>query len=127
MDIKFNIKGLSIVRGHVKIEDLDVGISLSEDETLNSNECVLELLDSPAVQELIKKFTNEVSFKPLDREPAQQKTKSDIVAELDKHLNSVFSQVKQELDADRRARDASTHILEKLMSRAEKLAERNKF
>ena len=64
MDIKFNIKGLSIIRGQIKADDVDVGFSCTEGETANCNECSLELLENPAVQGLLKKFTDEVSFKP---------------------------------------------------------------
>lgn len=134
MDIKFNIKGLNVIRGQIKAEDIDVGISCSEGETLNSNECILELFDNPAVQGLLKKFTDEVSFKPVSHEPAQQKTfkpqpKQDdnSVTELDKRLNDVLSQVKQELDSDRKAREMQLRVIEKLMDKVSRLAERNKF
>ena len=89
---------------------------------------LVTLISDPVYQELGKKLINEVSFKPLDREPAQQQPKTtDTMAELDKRLNSVFSQIKREMDADRKARDVQLHIVEKLMDKASKLAERNKF
>lgn len=134
MDIKFNIKGLSIIRGQIKADDVDVGFSCTEGETANCNECSLELLENPAVQGLLKKFTDEVSFKPVSHEPAQQKTfksqpKQDdnSVSELDKRLNDVLSQVKQELDSDRKAREMQLRVIEKLMDKVSRLAERNKF
>lgn len=124
MDIKFNIKGLAIVRGQIRVEDIDIGFSCTEGETANCNECSLELLNSPAVQGLIKKFTDEVSFKPVAHKSEQQPKTTDTMAELDKRLNSVFSQIKRELDSDRKAREAERQILNKLMDRA---SERNKF
>lgn len=93
MDIKLNIKGLSIVRGHVKAESMDVGFSLSEDETLNSNECVLELLDNPAVKRLVEKFANEVSFKPTA--PANNSNAED-------KLNALRSQMVAEQKATKK-------------------------
>lgn len=75
------------------------------------------LISDPVYQELGKKLINEVSFKPSDV----------TVEELDKKLNSVLTQVKRELDSDRKARETALHIIEKLMDRASKLAERNKF
>lgn len=64
MDIKLNIKGLSVIRGQIKVDDLDVGFSCSEGETVNCNEASLEMLNNPAVQGFLKKLTEEVSFKP---------------------------------------------------------------
>lgn len=125
MDIKFNVKGLSIIRGQIKVDDIDVGVSATEGETLNSNECILEIIENPAVQRLINKFTEEVNFKPVAHKSAQQPKTADTMAELDKRLNSVFSQVKRELDSDREAREAERQLIEKLMNRASKLSERN--
>lgn len=93
-----------------------------------SAEELVTLISDPVYQGLGQKFINEVSFKPLDHEPAHQQPKTtDTMAELDKRLNSVFSQIKRELDADRKAHDVQLHIVEKLMDNASKLAERNKF
>ena len=94
MDIKFNIKGLSVIRGQIKVEDLDIGVSATEGETLNSNECIIELLDNPAVQGLIKKFTEEVNFKPTA--PANNSNTED-------KLNALRSQMAAEQKATKKA------------------------
>ena len=49
------------------------------------------------------------------------------MSELDKRLNDVLSQVKQELDSDRKAREMQLRVIEKLMDKVSRLAERNKF
>ena len=133
MDIKFNVKGLSIIRGQIKIEDVDFGVSGSSEDVLNSNECILEIIENPAVQKLLEKFANEVSFKPVSHEPAQQKTfkpqpKQDAaMEELCGKVRSILNEFRKELDAEKKARETSLHIAEKLMDRTSKLAERNKF
>lgn len=109
MDIKFNIKGLSVIRGQIKVDDIDVGVSATEGETLNSNECILELLDNPAVQGLIKKFTNEVNFAPSQ---PQQKTAANIT-ELCGKVNEALTVLKKEREANARAHQVEQQILNK--------------
>lgn len=126
MDIKFNIKGLAIVRGQIKVEDIDIGFSCTEGETANCNECSLELLNSPAVQGLIKKFTDEVSFKPVSHEPAQQKTfkpqpKQDAaMEELCGKVRSILNEFRKELDAEKKARETEHKINEMIAERTRK-------
>lgn len=126
MDIKFNIKGLNVIRGQIKVEDLDVGISCSEGEVLNSNECFIELLDNPTVQKLINKFTDEVSFKPVSHEPAQQKTfkpqpKQDAaMEELCGKVRSILNEFRKELDAEKKARETEHKINEMIAERTRK-------
>lgn len=111
-EFALDVKGVPTANVHVALEC--------------SAEELVTLISDPVYQGLGQKLINEVSFKPLDREPAQQQPKTtDTMAELDKRLNSVFSQIKRELDADRKARDVQLHIVEKLMDKASKLAERN--
>lgn len=109
MDIKFNIKGLNVIRGQIKVEDLDISVSSTEGETLNSNECILELLDNPAVQGLIKKFTNEVNFAPSQ---PQQKTAANIT-ELCGKVNEALTVLKKEREANARAHQVEQQILNK--------------
>lgn len=96
MDIKFNIKGLSVIRGQIKVEDLDIGVSATEGETLNSNECIIEILENPAVQKLIEKFANEVSFKPTAPAPVNNSNTED-------KLNALRSQMAAEQKATKKA------------------------
>ena len=124
MDIKFNIKGLNVIRGQIKVEDLDVGISCGEGEVLNSSECFIELLDNPTVQKLINKFTDEVSFKPVSvsHEPAQQKTfkpqpKQDAaMEELCGKVRSILNEFRKELDAEKKARETEHKINEMIIA-----------
>lgn len=97
MDIKLNINGLSIIRGQIKAENIDVGFSATEGETLNSNEWVLELLDNPAVKRLVEKFANEVSFKPAQ---PQQKTAAN--NDVDGKLNALRNQMTAEQKATKK-------------------------
>lgn len=111
VDIKFSVKGLSIVRGHVKAESMDVGFSLSEDETLNSNECVLELLDNPAVKRLVEKFTDEVDFKPSHAK--------------DGHLENKLNDLREQITSHKKATDKA---IESLRRNQEHLMDRlNRF
>lgn len=81
---------------------------------------LVTLISDPVYQGLGQKFINEVSFKPVSHEPAQQKTSKP-------QPKDVLSQVKQELDSDRKAREVQLHVIEKLMDKVSRLAERNKF
>lgn len=117
-EFALDVKGVPTANVHVALEC--------------SAEELVTLISDPVYQGLGQKFINEVSFKPLDHEPAQQKTfkpqhqPSDVtVEELDKKLQSVLTQVKRELDSDRKGRETALHIIEKLMDKASKLAERN--
>lgn len=96
-----------------------------------TNDELVTLISDPVYQELGRKLISEVSFAPKAQPKQQEVDASSVMAELDKRVNSVLSsvlsQVKRELDADRKARETSLHITEKLMDRASKLAERNKF
>lgn len=97
MDIKLNIKGLAVVRGQIKVDDIDIGFSCTEGETANCNECSLELLDNPAIQGLIKKFTEEVNFKPAQ---PQQKTAAN--NDVDGKLNALRNQMTAEQKATKK-------------------------
>lgn len=112
MDIKFNIKGLSVIRGQIKVDSVDVGVSATEGETLNSNECFIELLDNPAVQGLLKKFTDEVSFKPAQSANHQPKT-ADTISELCKRIDALSASLKKEREANARAHQVEQQILNK--------------
>jgi len=126
MDIKFNIKGLSVIRGQIKVDDIDVGVSGSSEEVINANESIIELIDNPAVQRLINKFADEVSFKPLDREPAQQKAKSvGTVAELCDKVNALLSSLKKEREAYEKLHRTEREAVSELNRRMTELAERN--
>lgn len=103
MDIKFNIKGLNVIRGQIKAEGIDVGFTLTEGETLNSNECFIELLDNPAVQKLINKFTDEVSFK-----------KQPQYSDAENKLNAIRSQMDDE-------RNATKKVIHDLMVNQERI------
>lgn len=124
MDIKFNIKGLNVIRGQIKVEDLDVGISCSEGEVLNSNECVIELLDKvPAVQGLIKKFTSEVNFAPAKPANHQPKT-ADTISELCKRIDALSASLKKEREANARIHQTEREIINSLNRRLAEAAER---
>lgn len=121
MDIKFNIKGLSVIRGQIKVDDIDFGVSGSSEEVINANESIIELIDNPAVQRLINKFTDEVSFKPLDREPAKQKAKSvDTVAELCGKVNALLSSLKKEREMNEKLRENFNRHMAKVAERTQK-------
>ncbi len=111
MDIKFNIKGLSIVRGHIKAESMDVGFSLSEDETLNSNECFIEMLDNPTIQKLINKFTDEVSFKPAKSAHNDADDKIRVIKDFVQQQDKAH---KAEIDAVRKNQERILALLERL-------------
>lgn len=85
-----------------------------------TNEELVTLISDPVYQELGQKLIREVNFAPK----AQPKDANSTMVELDKRLNSVLAQVKRELEGDRKAREAQLHLIEKLMDRAAKLAER---
>lgn len=114
MDIKLNIKGLSVIRGQIKVEDIDFGVSGTSEEVINANESILELIDNPAVQRLINKFTEEVSFKPVSHEPSQpqQKTAANIT-ELCGKVNEALTVLKKEREANARAHQVEQQILNK--------------
>lgn len=119
MDIKFNIKGLSVIRGQIKVEDIDFGVSGTSEEVLNSNECILELIDNPAVQRLINKFTEEVNFAPSQSNKAEAKTE-----ELLNRVNELVSSLKKERETDSRIRRAEKELYEKFNCRMKDLTER---
>ena len=128
MDIKLSIKGLSVIRGQIKVETVDVGCSCTEGETLNSNECFIELLDNPAVQGLIKKFTSEVNFAPAKPANHQPKTTdAEMVSELCKRIDALSASLKKEREANAHIRQTEREIINSLNRRMAEVAERNKF
>lgn len=127
MDIKLSIKGLSVIRGQIKAESMDVGFSCTEGETANCNECSLELLNNPAVQGLIRKFTNEVNFAPAQSANHQPKTADNTISELCKRIDALSASLKKEREANARIRQTEREIINSLNRRMAEVAERNKF
>lgn len=86
------------------------------------------LISDPVYQELGKKLINEVSFKPLDREPAQQKTKSaDTVAELCNRVNSLLASLKKEREMNEKLRQTEREVVSELNRRMADIARTQKF
>lgn len=122
MDIKLNIKGLSVIRGQIKVDDLDVSFSCSEGETVNCNEASLEMLNNPAVQGFLKKLTEEVSFKPSQ---PQQKTaaNNDVEGNRNAQTHDRHEQQAQRAQEMRRQQDeAVMKMLQQIANQLDRLA-----
>lgn len=116
VDIKLNIKGLAIIRGQIKVDDLDVGFSCSEGETVNCNEASLEMLNNPAVQGFLKKLTEEVSFKPT-------KGTTDVESKLSAQTHDRHEQQAQRAQEMRRQQDeAVMKMLQRVADQLDRLA-----
>lgn len=90
---------------------------------------LVTLISDPVYQKLGQKLVEEISFKPVSHEPAQQKTfkpqpKQDAVEELCNRVNSLVSSLKKEREANAKCRQQERDIAEKLYRRMADVAER---
>lgn len=111
-EFALDVKGVPTANVHVALEC--------------SAEELVTLISDPVYQGLGQKFINEVSFKPLDREPAQQKAKSvDTVEELCNRVSSLLSSLKKEREMNEKLHQTEREVVSELNRQITRLAERN--
>ena len=91
MEIKIALKGVDVNRGQVKFEDINVAVNVTETESIQSNECVLELLRMPVIQKLLNTEDQE-DFRRREQDRQQFDALKKNVEILNKRIDSLMKQ-----------------------------------
>ena len=114
-EFSMDVKGVPTAR-------IDCKFECSPDE-------LVTLISDPVYQGIGQKLINEVSFKPVSHEPAQQKTfkpqpKQAAIEELCNKVNSLLASLKKEREMNEKLRQTERAVCENFNRHMAKVAER---